>query len=171
MITAFLLGLLFVPLVRKARINTFDKIAGFGMQKDFTVAKILLVAIGIGSILFFIEVQMGLASVEAKSFEVIGIVVGGIVFGIGMAILGYCPGTLFIAIGEGAVDAFAGILGGLCAGLVFILIYPWLKNFIGPDLGEIDLYMRNPILTAVLVIAFGGSLIVGAFFLDRRAAK
>jgi hypothetical protein len=88
-----------------------------------------------------------------------------------MAILGYCPGTLFIAMGEGAVDAFAGILGGLCAGLVFILIYPWLKNFIGPNLGEINLYMHNPVLTAVLVTAFGGSLIIGAFFLDRRAAK
>jgi hypothetical protein len=168
MIKAFLFGLLFIPLIRKAKINTFDRIVGFAMGKDLTIAKILLTAIGVGSILFFIEVQFGLAGVEVKPFEVTGVIVGGIVFGAGMALLGYCPGTLFISMGEGALDALVGVAGGLCAGLVFILIYPWLKNFMGPDLGKINFYAQNAFLTAVIVLVFGGSLIAGAFFLDRK---
>ena len=45
-----------------------------------------------------------------------GIAIGGIVFGTGMAILGYCPGTLPVSLGEGSVDALISIIGARMAG-------------------------------------------------------
>jgi hypothetical protein len=57
-----------------------------------------------------------------------------------MAVLGYCPGTLPISAGQGALDAWVGIGGGLLGGLVFTPLYPTLLPFLGPDLGPISVY-------------------------------
>jgi len=42
-------------------------------------------------------------------------VLGGLLFGVGFALLGYCPGTGAAAIGQGSFDALAGV-AGLMAG-------------------------------------------------------
>ncbi len=64
---------------------------------------------------------LGFASYHIKPLILGGIVLGGLIFGTGMAILGYCPGTLAISFGEGSADAFIGIIGGL-SGLILSLI-------------------------------------------------
>jgi len=46
-------------------------------------------------------------------------VIGGLLFGIGFGILGYCPGTLVGAIGQGSLDALFGGMIGLLIGAVF----------------------------------------------------
>src|SRR4030042_6594387 len=120
MAKAVIFGILFGWILQRSRVNTCNKIGGFAMLKDFTVLKLLLTAIGVGSVLLFIEIQLGLASLHVKPFNLTGVLLGGIVFGMGMAILGYCPGTLIVSIGEGAVDALVGTLGGLAGG-VFLL--------------------------------------------------
>jgi uncharacterized membrane protein YedE/YeeE len=68
-----------------------------------------------------------------------GIIIGGVIFGIGMAILGYCPGTLAISLGEGSLDALLGVIGGLLGGLIFTLILPSIQAILGPNLGKISL--------------------------------
>ena len=52
-------------------------------------------------------------------------IVGGVVFGVGMASAGYCPGTVVAEAGEGRLDAWIAGLSGLIAGaLVFGLLQP-----------------------------------------------
>lgn len=76
----------------------------------------------------------------AVNAYVLGLIWGGLLFGFGMAVLGYCPGTLSISAGQGALDAWVGIAGGLVGGLIFTLLYPTLKPLLGPDLGPISLF-------------------------------
>ncbi len=55
-------------------------------------------------------------------------VVGGLIFGVGFALLGYCPGTVAGAVGTGAVDALAGGMTGLVIGAGFFAeLYPALS--------------------------------------------
>jgi uncharacterized membrane protein YedE/YeeE len=168
MMRTVLLGIIFGMILQRSRVNTYDKIGGFAMMKDFTVAKILLTAIGVGSILLFLEIQMGLASLSIKPFDVAGIIFGGIIFGIGMAVLGYCPGTLIVSMGEGAVDAIVGIIGGLAAGFVYILLYPRIGPLLGPDMGKGNLYVHNTAMTALIVFLFGAALTGLAFYIDKK---
>ena len=56
--------------------------------------------------------MVGIAYVQVKTFQLVGSIGGGLIFGVGMSILGYCPGTLPISFGQGSMDAFWGILGG-----------------------------------------------------------
>jgi uncharacterized protein len=168
MVKALLIGIVFGIILQRSRVNTYNKIGGIAMLKDFTAIKVILTAIGVGSILFFIEIQLGVASLSIKPFPLMGILSGGVIFGIGMAVLGYCPGTLICAIGEGSLDAGIGLIGGLSAGFVYILLYPYIGAMLGPDLGKLNLYAQNPLVTALVVFLFGSFLIFLAFFIDRK---
>ena len=61
-------------------------------------------------------VELGLASFHVKPLLMGGAVWGGLVFGFGMAVLGYCPGTMAISAGQGSLDALVGLVG---SGMLF----------------------------------------------------
>ncbi len=164
------LGFLFGALLVFARLNRFDTISGNAVLKDLTVAKTILLVIGLGALLLNVEIALGLASYHVKPFILGGVVLGGLVFGIGMAILGYCPGTLAVSLGEGSLDALAGILGGLTGGLVFTGLKPSLNAILGPNLGRISLFTltgKYPVVFFVLLTLLAAVFIFFAFWLHR----
>jgi hypothetical protein len=56
-------------------------------------------------------------------------VIGGLIFGAGFALLGYCPGTVAGAVGSGALDALIGGMVGMLIGAgLFAGLYPGLKK-------------------------------------------
>lgn len=50
------------------------------------------------------------------------------VVGVGIGLLGYCPGTLVGALGCGSLDAASGILGTLLGAGLFAVAYPRLSR-------------------------------------------
>lgn len=167
----FFFGLLFGFILQYARLNKYNTISGLAMFKDFTVAKAIMAAIGIGAILFGIELASGVASLHVKPLILGGVILGGIIFGIGMAILGYCPGTLPVSAGQGSLDAFIGIAGGLTAGLVYSISLPFIQPILGKSLGEISLLSiigDASALYLILVIAFGAGLIGFSLWIHKK---
>ncbi len=154
-------GFLFGAILQYARLNKFDVISGMATLEDLTVAKAIAVAVGVGIILLNIEIGAGMATYHIKPFLVGGIILGGLIFGAGMAILGYCPGTSFVSLGEGALDALVGIIGGLFGGFVFTLVLPVIQPVLGPDLGKISLYSLTGGGSLFYVLAF----IIGIVFI------
>lgn len=71
----------------------------------------------------------------------LGVLVGGLIFGVGFAVAGYCPGTCMVGAGEGRKDARFTILGGLAGALAFTLAFPMLDRlFIQPlSMGAVTL--------------------------------
>ncbi|NOY60767.1 MAG: YeeE/YedE family protein [Calditrichaeota bacterium] len=171
MIKVIILGFLFGIILQRSRVNTFEKIGGFAMLKDFTVPKILLASIATSAILLLIEMQFGAANLHVKPFILGGIIVGGILFGIGMATLGYCPGTLIVSIGEGRLDAIIGTIFGLIAGWIYILIFPSIKSLLGPNLGKINLYSGSTVITFLIVLLYSAVLFYLAFYLDKKESQ
>ena len=127
-------GFLFGAALQYAGLNKYNVISGMATLENFAVAKAIAVAIGVGAILLNIEILSGFASYHVKPVILGGIIIGGLIFGTGMAILGYCPGTLAVSLGEGSLDAFTGILGGLTVGLVYTILIPYISPVLGPDL-------------------------------------
>ena len=167
----FFFGLLFGYILQYAKLNKFNTISGLAMLKDFAVAKAIMAALGVGAILFGIELISGGASLHVKSLILGGVILGGIIFGAGMAILGYCPGTLPVSAGEGSLDAFIGIAGGLTAGLIYTLILPVIQPILGKSLGEISLYSiigGTSALYLVLVIVWGIGLIWFSLWINKK---
>lgn len=172
-----ILGFLFGAILQYAKLNKFNTISGVATLDDLTVAKAIAVAIGVGAILLNIEIGLGLAVYHVKPFILGGIILGGLIFGVGMAILGYCPGTLAVSLGEGSTDALLGIIGGLFGGLVYTLVLPSIQGILGPNLGNISvssLTGGNSILFYVLVFVLGAVFIgiaFGVHKIEKRAAK
>lgn len=167
-------GFLFGALLQVARLNRYNVISGMATLENLTVAKAIAVAIGIGAILVNVEIGMGFASYHVKPFLLGGIMFGGLIFGVGMAILGYCPGTLAISLGEGSLDAFWGILGGMFGGLLYTILLPAVQPILGPDLGSISLHTllgESPITFYVLVFVIGALFIAVSFILNKIDGK
>lgn len=163
------LGFLFGSILQYAHLNRYNVISGMATLENFAVAKAIAVAIGVGVIIIAIEIGLGLASYHIKPILLGGIALGGIIFGVGMAILGYCPGTLPISLGEGSVDALVGILGGLFGGFVYTML-PSIQNILGPDLGSISLYTligQHQFIFYLVNIMIGATFIWAAFRLHK----
>ena len=172
MILILFLGFIFGAILRYASLNKYNVIAGLSTLENFSVAKAIAVAIGIGTILISIEVGFGFATYHIKPFMTGGIIIGGLLFGMGMAILGYCPGTLAISVGEGSLDALIGVFGGLVGGLVYTLILPFIGNLLGPDFGKISLnsLMETNYIYYIIVFIIGSSFILISFWLHKKDA-
>jgi uncharacterized membrane protein YedE/YeeE len=169
-VTILILGFLFGAILQYASLNKFNVISGLAIRENFAVAKAIALAIGIGAILLNIEIAMGLANYHIKPFVTGGLILGGLIFGSGMAILGYCPGTLAISAGEGSLDAVIGIVGGLFGGVFYTLVLPFISPVLGPDLGKISLNSllgTNGLFYAVLFI-IGGAFIFSSFYLHKK---
>ena len=162
-------GFLFGAILQFARLNCFDTIAGMAVLKDFSIAKTIAFTIGLGILLFQAEMQLGWVDYHVKPFLLTGVIAGGLIFGVGMALLGYCPGTVVISLGQGRLDAFVGVIGGLCGSLVFAGVYPWLAPLLGPDLGKISVrhLVHNPDLYGVISTALALLFMGIALFLQR----
>ena len=168
-----LFGFLFGAILQSAKLNKFNTISGMARLEDFTVAKAIAVAVGVGAILLSIEIGLGFASYHIKPLLLTGIAVGGLIFGAGMAILGYCPGTVAISLGEGSLDALVGIIGGIVGGIFYTLIQPSVQGILGPDLGKHSLQsvLGGGSLFYILVFAFGAALVAVAFWLNMMENK
>lgn len=163
-------GFVFGVIVQYSNVNRTDVITGTTVLKEFTVAKVLALAVGIAVILVDLQIGLGLASYHIKPLILGGVIWGGIVFGAGIAMLGYCPGTMPISAGQGSVDALLGIIGGLAGGLVYTLLHPVMKPVLGPDFGAISLHStigEHKLAFHLFTVAFGVLAIWLAFAVDR----
>jgi uncharacterized membrane protein YedE/YeeE len=60
-----------------------------------------------------------------------GNVIGGLLFGVGWALAGACPGPIFVNIGEGKVYALAALAGALTGTALFGAAYPRVSKPLG----------------------------------------
>jgi hypothetical protein len=173
-IVIILLGFAFGLFLQYSKVNTYNTISGMSILEDYTVAKTIATAIGIGAIILSIEISAGIASYHIKPFIVGSVMIGGFVFGIGMSILGYCPGTMPVSLGQGSVDAGIGMLGGFAASFIYTILSPYIHEVLGPDLGKLSLSSMmdsSSLLFFVLVFLIGACFIAVSFWLNKFEKK
>ena len=78
-----------------------------------TIVKFMLTSILIGMVGVYLPRDLGLAKLSLKPTILGGNIIGGLLFGAGWGLLGYCQGTSAGALGESRWDAIWGILGML----------------------------------------------------------
>jgi hypothetical protein len=122
-------GILFGFLLHKGGVTKYDVIVGQLLLTDFTVLKVMLSAVVTGMIGVYMMESLGWIQLSIKRGSVGKNVIGALIFGVGFALLGYCPGTIAGAIGNGYLDAITGGLAGILLGTwIFALMYPQLKE-------------------------------------------
>ena len=121
-------GTAFGFLLHKGRAGEYEAIGGTLRGDDISVLKIMATASAVGALGTQVLNDLGVVDLKVKPLNLGGVVLGGTVFGTGMATLGYCPGTSLAAVGEGHRDALAGVLGMMGGALAFVKFYPHLKK-------------------------------------------
>lgn len=124
----FIFGIFFGFLLQKGGLTDYGVIVGQLLLTDFTVAKVMLTAILVGMIGIHIMRSAGLVRLHNKPGSIGSTVLGGLIFGAGFAILGYCPGTAAAAFGSGAIDALVGMVGIIIGAGMFARLYPALNR-------------------------------------------
>jgi uncharacterized protein len=137
------LGVAFGWVLHKAGMGRYDVIVNVFRFKDLTVLKFLLSALltGMLGLQLLGALQLAPHLPVAPTF-LLGNLLGGLVFGVGMATAGFCPGTVAAGAGEGRLDYLVpGSLGLYAGAVLFGLLYPSIFPWVAKhgNLGEVTL--------------------------------
>jgi len=163
-------GIFFGFLLQKGRVLRFERQIGFLRLQDMTVLKFMLSAIVVGMIgLHWLEAQEVIAF-SRKSMNVGGVVLGGILFGAGWAVMGYCPGTSLGALGEGRWHAVFAVLGMLIGAALYAELYPAFKGSVlaWKDFGKIGLPEVLGTCPAVVIVIYAAVVVALCACIERR---
>lgn len=120
-------GVVFGALLEKGGVARHDAIVQQLLLRDGRVATVMGTAAAVGALGVHALERAGMTRLSVKPLQPVAIVGGGVLFGAGVALLGYCPGTSLAAAGAGRRDAVAGVLGMLAGAVAFTHLYPRLK--------------------------------------------
>ena len=163
-------GIAFGFLLQKGGATNYDVIIGQLLLTDFTVVKIMLSAVLTGMIGIHAMKSLGWVKLNPKSGSAGKNVIGGLIFGVGFALLGYCPGTIAGAVGNGYLDATVGGLAGILIGSgIFAALYPRLNRGIlkTGDFGDLTLPRLFKVNDWVVVPPVAALIVLLLYLVER----
>ena len=122
------MGIIFGIALEKSRVFEPGMIIGQFQFRNFIMLKVFLMAIITSAIVFSVFFGLGFERLSWKVTIYGADIIGGLLLGIGIALAGACPGTLFAQIGAGYKDNIATFFGALAGAAAFIMLRPWLSQ-------------------------------------------
>jgi uncharacterized membrane protein YedE/YeeE len=168
---ALLLGLLFGWSLHKAGLTHYARIVNVFRFRDMTVMRFMLTALVVGGFGIQAGIDLGFAaSAPIPPTSMLANIVGGVVFGIGMATAGYCPGTIVAEAGEGRLDAWVAGLSGLIVGaIVFGLLQPAIMPTLARvgALGRVTFASLSGASPWLVLLVFGQAVVLVLILIAR----
>jgi len=128
LLTGAVTGILFGFLMQKAQVIRYDRQLAALRLQDMTIVKFMLTTILVAMVGIYLLFDLGLVKLSVKPLILGGNVLGGLIFGIGWGIVGYCPGTAMGALGEGRYDSVFALLGMILGAGIYAEAYPLMKE-------------------------------------------
>jgi len=158
------MGILFGVLLHRGGVANYNVIVNQFRFKDFTVLKIMFTAIIVGGIGVLLLKGAGHAQYHIKPANMLGVSLGAALFGVGMVLYGYCPGTGVAAMATGSLHAAVGFVGMLVGSVLYALSFTWVEANIQtvaalgkvrlPDITGVPDWGWFVILSAIAAVVF-----------------
>ena len=122
-------GVLFGIVLTKSEVIGWFRIQSMFLFEEAHMYLIIGAAVLVGMITIAVVKKLKLKSFTNQELNIEGkednkgIIIGGIIFGIGWAITGACPGPIFAQIGAGEYAAISTLAGAISGAF----LYAWLK--------------------------------------------
>lgn len=134
LLKGLLIGSIFGFLLQQGKVSRFNVIINQFLLKDFTMIKVMLSALVVGTGALYSAHALGFIDIIFMPHSsTIAVLVGGLFLGAGLAISGYCPGTTFVAVGQGSKDGIFAAIGLFAGAGLYAELHNWfdLKLFKG----------------------------------------
>jgi uncharacterized membrane protein YedE/YeeE len=131
LILGLTIGIAFGAILQLGGASQYRKILGSLLLKDMDIIKLILMSIAVGTVGIYALDLVDMANMSIKPTYVVGITIAGLIFGVGFAVAGYCPGTCVVAAAEGKTDAVVTVIGGLAGAMIYALVAPYMQGLIG----------------------------------------
>jgi len=132
---AIIFGIGFGYILYRVGALDYKNILNALILKDLSIPKFMLLSVAITSVGIFSLRLNGLVTLDVITANPLGNILGGLIFGIGFALAGYCPGTSIGAMGEGKKDARYTVLGGI----VGVFVYTIFQQYTGFSIASFDI--------------------------------
>ena len=161
---ALLFGFFFGLSLERSGLGDPHRLTGVFYFRDFTVPKVMFTAIVVASTGIYLLTDLHLLDL-ARVWIIPTFfwpqLVGGLVFGIGFVMSGYCPGTAVAGFASGRLDALVTMAGIVAGSYLFAALYPGLKGFyLSSDRGVVTLPgllgVNHWVVIVVLILMAGG---------------
>ena len=158
LVYALLVGVVMGALLQRVGASNPKMILAALRLEDLTIIKFMATTIAVGMVGVYALGRVMPMHLDIKPTYVVGVLAGGLVFGVGFAIGGYCPGTCVVGLGERRKDALFALLGGVVGALGFTLLYrlleaPLIKPLSYGKITLADLLHAPPLAVAVIIAA------------------
>ncbi len=132
--------------MQKGGVAKYHVLIGQLLLVDYTVVKVMMSAVVVGSLGIHFLHRAGLVELHIKPTRYASNIIGGLIFGAGFALSAYCPGTGAAALGQGNYDALAMIVGMIAGSFLFAELSGWISHRIDPigERGKLTLHDLLP---------------------------
>jgi uncharacterized membrane protein YedE/YeeE len=176
-VIALLIGVAFGITLERAGLGNARKLTAQFYLTDLTVFKVMFTAIVtamLGLTLLAATGTIDLAAIEPSPTWLLPQLAGGLLFGVGFVMGGYCPGTSCVAAASGRLDGLATVLGLFAGVFVFGEVFGLLRGFYDTTpLGTIGLHdvvgLPRGVVVALVALLAGAGFVV-AERIERRAS-
>jgi uncharacterized membrane protein YedE/YeeE len=157
-------GIVFGALLQRGRLTRHEVIIDQLLMRDGHVGSVMSWAIAIGVAGMHALVRRGRAKTRVRPLQIGAVTGGAALFGSGMALLGYCPGTSVAAAGEGHRDATAGVAGMLAGAAAFVALEPRLRPLLqaGGNYGKLTLPVASNTTPLPWIAGIAGSTLAAS---------
>ncbi|MFZ7113065.1 MAG: YeeE/YedE thiosulfate transporter family protein [Desulfatiglandales bacterium] len=175
---ACLIGILSGLFLEQAGFGSSRRLAGVFYFRDMAVLKVLLTTIVVTLVGYHYLVALGWLS-EAQVYVLdtywMAQIVGGLIFGAGFVMGGWCPGTAFVGLASAKLDALVFLIGVILGSILFNEVFPLIRPlYEGLHSGTLFLYstmefsQEAVVLTACLIALI---IFVLVSLLEKRRGK
>lgn len=155
---SLLIGILFGFMLERAGFGSSRKLAGVFYLKDMTVIKVMFTAVITAMLGLAFLTRGGWMNVEQTYFlpTVYGAqIVGGLIFGVGFVVGGWCPGTAAAGLAAGKLDALVFLIGAVLGSIGFNELYGVIAPlYTAGDVGVRFVYESLGLSQGAFVVAF-----------------
>ena len=173
LLTGALFGLAFGFHLHKGGVGKYHVLIGQLLLQDWTVAKIIITAIVVGKLGVFTLHHFAKVNLHIEPTRIGANIIGGLLFGAGFALVGYCPGTVAAALGQGNWDSLFGMVGLIAGSWMFAELSGWTKRTIETwgDLGKVLLFDLLHVPRSMFVIGLAVALTALLVLLEQFSTR
>lgn len=173
---AFVIGAAFGWSLERAGLGNANKLAGQFYLRDFAVVKVMFSALLTAMLGAFWLGRLGVVDLGALYVPETYLapqIVGGLIFGVGFALSGLCPGTSCVAAASGRGDGLATVVGFFAGVLASGLSFPFFANFYASTshgvltLPQVFHLPYGVVVAAITAMGLGAFVVIDRFGASR----